>query len=134
MIKVFFPGKFQPPHLGHVITISKLLKDYEVIIGITEDKPRVMTREQVLDIFETIFTTRLTCRLIDGKLTNYKNTDNLPMFDILVSGNDEVIDWGLKMGLPVKKVSRTEGVGFSGNELRELLKWGNKVSERSKKI
>jgi len=122
MIKVLFPGKFQPPHLGHILTITKLLKDYEVIIGITEDKPRVISREDVSTIFESVFTTRASCRLIDGKLTDYKNTDKLPMFDILVSGNDEVIEWGMKLGLAVKKVPRSEGIGCKGEDLRRIVK------------
>lgn len=120
MINIFFPGKFQPPHIGHVLTISKLSLHDHVIIGITEDEPRVISREKVRDIFETIFTTRVDYRLIDGILTEYKDTDKLPEFDVLASGNDEVIEWGIKLGLAVKKVSRSEGIGCSGENLRKL--------------
>jgi len=43
MKNVLFPGKFQPPHLGHIITIMRLRKDYnKIIIGITDDKPEVI--------------------------------------------------------------------------------------------
>jgi len=120
MLDVFFPGKFQPPHIGHVLTISKLLKDDHVIIGITDDKPRVMSREEVQTIFETIFLTKVEYKFINGKLTDYKDTDGLPEFDVLVTGNDKVIEWGLKLGLAVKKIPRSEGIGCSGTELRKL--------------
>jgi len=120
MAIVFFPGKFQPPHIGHVISISKLLGNNHVIIGITEGPPRVMKREEVKEIFETIFRNSVEYHCIDGILTDHKTIENLPEFDILVSGNDEVIEWGINLGLTVRKIPRTEGLGCCGTELRKL--------------
>ena len=122
MITVFFPGKFQPPHIGHVMTISKLINNYEkVIIGITEDKPRIVSREEIQTIYETIFGKKVEYRFIDGVLTDYKTTEGLPKFDILISGNSDVIEWGLKLGIAVKSMPRSKGIGCSGSEVRELL-------------
>lgn len=120
MTTILFPGKFQPPHIGHILTISKLLKHGRVIVGITEGEPRVISREEVQTIFETVFTTRAGYKFIDGTLTDYTDMDKLPEFDVVATGNDEVIEWGLKLGLSVKKVPRSKGIGYSGTELREL--------------
>lgn len=122
----FFPGKFQPPHIGHIITISKLLKDYnKIIIGITEDEPRIMPREKVKEIFNTIFEpfiqfSHVDTILIDGILTKRENIDDLPKFDVLLSGNDKVLNWGLKHRFTVKNIPRSKGIGYSGIQIRKL--------------
>ena len=33
----FFPGKFQPPHLGHIITLMRIYKKFDKPIQITYD-------------------------------------------------------------------------------------------------
>jgi len=123
-MKVFFPGKFQPPHIGHVLTISKLLNQgHRVIIGISQDKPRVISQEKVKGIFDMIFSSFDTsCFLFEGALTDYKEINDFPEFDILVSANPKVIDWALKLGLNVRLCPRSEGIGHSGTELRKLCK------------
>lgn len=117
---LFFPGKFQPPHIGHVLTIAKLMNNNHVIIGITQGEPRVVSQEKVKQIFETIFRNKVEYHLVKGTLTDYKKLEGLPEFDVLVTGNDEVIEWGIKLGLTVRKVSRSDGIGCSGTELRNL--------------
>jgi len=121
---VFFPGKFQPPHIGHVITISKLLKKYEVIIGISPDSPRVMTQKDVVKTFKKIFGDRVDYFIFSKILTNMTKGDVacLPKFDILISaGNDAVLSWGKKMGLKTKNIPRAKCIGASGSELRRLM-------------
>lgn len=122
MMDLFFPGKFQPPHIGHVITISKLKNIGNVIIGISEDSPQIIPIQKVLDIFKTIFNGSVDYFLIKGRLIDYKNIEGFPNFDVLVSGNDKVIEWGLKIGLAVKRFPRSEGIGCSGEELRRMVK------------
>ena len=47
-MSILFIGKFQPPHLGHVLTIKKLLKKYpNVTIGITQGKPQFFNRKKL---------------------------------------------------------------------------------------
>jgi len=123
MNTVFFPGKFQPPHIGHVLTISKLMREgYSVVIGISQDTPRVLPQKKVREIFFTIFGRRVEYYLFDGVLTDYKDLKDFPSFDVLASGNDDVLLWGLNLGLSVKKTERSEGIGQSGTELRKLWK------------
>ena len=55
-MSILFIGKFQPPHLGHVLTITKLLKKYpNVTIGITPGKPQFFNRKKIKSIFEDVF-------------------------------------------------------------------------------
>ncbi len=122
MTTVFFPGKFQPPHIGHVMTITKIKKQFKkVIIGITEGQPRVISQEEVNTIFKTIFDD-VEFILVKGTLTDYKNTNGLPDFDILLTGNDEVVIWAKSLNVDVLKIPRSKGILCSGTELREVIK------------
>ena len=40
----FFPGKFQPVHMGHITSLMKIYDDYDkIIIGITSDSPAILS-------------------------------------------------------------------------------------------
>ena len=52
---VFF-GKFQPPHLGHVITIKRILQDFKkLIVGITYTDKNGLGPNKIKKIFEDTF-------------------------------------------------------------------------------
>lgn len=119
----FFPGKFQPPHIGHVLTISKLLKSYNIIIGISPDKPRVASQHEVKDTFKTIFCDRVQYFIFNDVLTNYTSISQFPKFDVLLTGNNNVINWAKKLKVSVKKISRSECVGASGTGIRRMLEY-----------
>ena len=54
MTIALFPGKFQPPHLGHITTLMKLYPKYDkIIIGITQDKPEVLSQEKRKELFDS---------------------------------------------------------------------------------
>lgn len=132
----FFPGKFQPPHLGHILTLKRLAREYDkIFVGITGDSPQVMPATEVAKIFAEVLEGKsFEILTIKGKLTEktpkeLKNDINSTIpniknfnFDVLISGNKEVIDWGLKNGLTVRFFPRAEGPFFSGTELREQMK------------
>jgi len=122
----FFPGKFQPPHIGHVLTISKILKKYNVIIGISPDGPNIISQNEVINIFKTIFENRVEYFIFDNVLSNYKDVNIFPYFDIILTGNIEIINWAKKLKLPVEKIPRSNCIGGSGTELRRLYKNENK--------
>jgi cytidyltransferase-like protein len=121
---VFFPGKFHPPHMGHLSTILKLLPKYKkVIIGVTEDQPEnsMLSVERIIDIIETVFKKYndiSVCR-IPGVLTEKESLEEMPNFDILLSGNPKVVEWAIRHNIIVKNVSRSEGL--SGTDIREAL-------------
>lgn len=120
MTIAFFPGKFQPPHIGHVLTLSKLLKRYDIIIGISPDEPRVVSQQVVKETFETIFDDKIQYFIFDKVLSNYQNISFLPKFDVLLTGNEKIIEWAKKLEIPVEKIPRSKCIGSSGSELRGL--------------
>ena len=51
-----FPGKFQPVHLGHVISVLEIYEDYDsIIICMTEDEPRILSLGERKAVFEKVF-------------------------------------------------------------------------------
>lgn len=121
----FFPGKFQPPHLGHVVSVIRLYKKYDkILIGITEDEPSVISRQEARNIFEEVFQylPKVEVRLIKGVLLSYLSREGLPKFDVLLTGNPDVIEWCNKRDVPCIFVPRSEGLGFSGTFIRKVEK------------
>ena len=56
MITALFPGKFQPPHLGHIISIMSICDQYDkVIVAVTDDNPKILTLDKRVDIFSNYF-------------------------------------------------------------------------------
>lgn len=122
----FFPGKFHPPHLGHLKTILDLTKKYDkVIVGISEHLPKnpVTTVNRIIEILEQIFENfdNIEVCKIKGTLIKKKNKKGLPKFDILLSGNIDVLEWATKMKIPHRFIKRAEGYLFSGTEIRDEL-------------
>ncbi len=127
-----FSGRFQPPHLGHVITLMKLYPLYdEIIMAITEytwggTKMPVLSVKYVKEILEAVFKNIPKYRVIVSSKAMIERTsfDDLPRFDVIVTGDLKLIKHLEKVGMEYRFIPRTEGVGYSGTELREVLKWG----------
>jgi len=120
----FFPGKFQPPHLGHIMSLMQLYPEYDkIIVGITEDGPNVLSQEERKTIFEKAFEhlPKFEVVLIKGVLTEMNSLKDLPEFDICISGNKKVIEKIRGLGKETKFFHRTEGMYFSGTKIRKLL-------------
>lgn len=120
----FFPGKFQPPHLGHMISMMQLYPKYDtIIIGITEDGPKMLTQEERKKIFEKALEhlPKFKVVLIKGVLSEAKSLEHLPYFDVCISGNMKVIKNIKKLGREVKFMPRSTGLYFSGTELRRII-------------
>lgn len=120
----FFPGKFQPPHLGHIISLMQLYPRYDkIIIGITEDVPNVLSQEERKAIFEKAFEhlPKFKVVLINGVLTEANSLKGLPEFDVCVSGNKKVIEKLRSLGKEAEFLPRSEGAYFSGTKIRKLL-------------
>jgi len=126
----FFPGKFQPPHLGHVLTIMSVYDLYdEIIIGITDDGPFICPRPYTKEVFEKVFRflPKVRIVLIDGILCDKKSLLGLPRFNVLLSGNPDVIDWAIKHNANCENIPRSEGLGFSGTGIRSIPEYKSKV-------
>lgn len=123
----FFPGKFHPPHIGHVQTILNILPKYrKLIIGVSEHIPKNATSTEPRDIVRALksffgsFENIEVC-LVEGVLSKKKNLEGLPDFDVLLSGNPKVLSWAKHFNVNVQHVSRSEGMLFNGTGIRDIL-------------
>ena len=121
----FFPGKFQPVHMGHITSLMKIFDDYDkIIIGITSDSPNVLSLKSRKEIFKSVLSrfNKFEFVLFDTALVNIKDTNTLPKFDVCVTGNQSVVDFMEKNNFKTRLLSRSEGVGYSGTEIRSISK------------
>ena len=120
----FFPGKFQPVHLGHIITIMGFYDKYEkIIIGITEDGPDFISMNQRVEVFQQIFKhiPKVSINHIHGKITNAKDLSHLPEFDVCLSGNRAVLKTLNDKGYKTIYTNRATGLGYSGRVIRKIV-------------
>ncbi len=128
MATAFFPGKFQPIHVGHVITLMSLYEKYDrIIVGITDDFPQVLSQNEKKEIFELIFKylPKYDFVLIKEIITNSKDLSYLPKFDVCLTGNEKVIKTMTDLGLNAQFLERSKGIGYSGTEIRTLIEKSN---------
>lgn len=127
-----FPGRFQPPHLGHILTLMWIYPLYdEIIIAVTSytyggRKRQVLKPREVKEIFENVFKHLPKIKVIvAGKgFIERRKFDDLPRFDVVVTGNLETIKRMEKLGIKARYVPRSKGVpGWNGTELRGSLDW-----------
>ncbi len=112
-----FPGKFNPPHMGHAITIAKLAKAYDLTVVVTTDSPEdaKWTPAEIADemrLYAGVMGFKV--ETFDGTLTNQ---DHNPFDGLtILSGNPAVLEWAGRVGgIPVE-VSRAGAV--SGTDMR----------------
>jgi nicotinamide mononucleotide adenylyltransferase len=122
----FFPGKFHPPHIGHILTMLNILPKYKkLIIGVSEDIPNdnVTTPNDIRETLGLFFKNfkNVELSMIHGVLIHKKSLEGLPKFDVLLSGNPDVLNWAEHHGIEAKFVPRSEGVFCSGTEIRKIL-------------
>ena len=119
----FFPGKFQPVHMGHITSLMRIFDDYDkIIIGITSDSPNVLSLNERKGVFESVLSrfNKFEYVFFDTALVDIKDKTILPQFDICVSGNQAVIDFMEKNNFKTRSLDRSEGVGYSGTEIRSI--------------
>ena len=133
MVTAVFPLRGQPPHIGHIITIVNIYDDYDKIILYVLDNPGkyhspkefIMPPEEVANIFKKIFKHMPKIEVIIGSkhFRDATSFDGLPEFDILVTGNEDLIK-GLKIKIPVRFVPRStiHGYDINGTLLRNLMR------------
>jgi hypothetical protein len=124
----FFPGKFHPPHVGQIQTILNIIPKYKkVIIGVSEHMPEDGALTTPNDILLTLrglfkhFKNVEVC-LIKGVLVDKKDTDGLPEFDVLLSGNEDVLSWAKTHDVMAEFIDRSCGDLCSGTNVRGILK------------
>ena len=109
-----FPGRFQPPHIGHILTIMRIYPDYDkILVAVVKDpyEKRVLSTEEVIKILRTIFKHLPKIEVIDGGLKfQYRSSfKDLPPFDVVVGGNKKTIQHLKKLGIKTRYVPRSGG-------------------------
>ena len=135
----FFPGKFHPPHIGHILTILNILPKYKkLIIGISGDTPddKITTPDDIKETLGMFFKNfeNLELCIIRGVLIYKENLEGLPKFDILLSGNPDVLEWAKTQGVQTKLIPRSEGVFCSGTEIRKILDGSHEQTKNSVRL
>lgn len=125
-----FPGRFQPPHLGHLLTLMRIYPLYDKIIIVVSEytyggkKNQVIPPKVAQKILEDAFEQLPKFQVVLSRKGFIERTtfDDLPKFDVVVSGNLALIQHCEKLGIKTRYVKRTKGLlGWSGRELREAL-------------
>lgn len=141
MKTAFFPGRFEPFHLGHLHTVKKILTDNDqIIIGI-RDVP--INRRNPFNLIERSWI--VAQMLVEDKidLTRciiaevpdigsrwIKRVEKILSFDALYSGNNQVKKPFKSSTYPVIHLSRKgQGGGYSGKRVRENLFKNKSISE-----
>jgi len=125
-----FPGRFQPPHLGHVLTLMRMYPLYsEIIIAVTTytyggTKKHVMRQSEVKKILKKVFKhlPKYNVIIIGKGFIERDNYNDLPKFDVVVTGNMQIINKLEKLKIktryqPRSKIGKLE---INGQMLREL--------------
>ena len=124
-MSILFIGKFQPPHLGHVLTINKLVKKYKrITIGITEGSPKYFERKKIKHIFNSVFSGKknINIVLLSGAVDK-KTIEIKKKYKFIISGNKKILEILKKLNFKTKYQPRTKGYSFSGKlHRRELIK------------
>jgi len=123
-----FPGRFQPPHLGHVLTILNVAKKYDrVIVAVVDLPPSIMPPEESAAILKRVFEGRRKIRVIHAgtPLMLRLRYDDLPRFDVVVTGNVRTAEAMYARGFKVDIMDETREYPYwSGAWIRRKMAEG----------
>ena len=113
MTRAIFPGKFNPPHIGHVRTALKLARLYDLTVVVTSDVPEgsAFTPEEIAAEFKGL---GLRVDVYGGTLT--EADDNPYPGRLILTGNMAVVDWANGVGADCLFIPRSGKV--SGTAIR----------------
>ena len=112
--KAVFPGKFNPPHLGHARSILRLNLEYDLTVVVTSDVPpdAHYTPDQIADEIRAL---GVRVSRFYGVLTAQDNNPFEPG-TVIISGNPAVLSWAKIVGAPSRLWPR-QGI-ISGRDMR----------------
>lgn len=135
---ILFSGRYDPPHLGHLLTFQRLATEYDKVIICILDYPRqfkpIRERLKTIEValggcigsFEVIVNS------VNLEHATQEDMDTLPAFDCVGTGNQGVYFNMVKLGIPVVEIKRTPGYNASDSrKFQKLIKfledeWGVK--------
>lgn len=122
MTTALFLGRFQPPHVGHLLTIRSLANRYDKLrVGVTEAEPSVMPVPKVIELLRHL--------LPDPKIEFLHVTGSVEggtaiidcEFDVCCSGNQAVLDIMKAKGYQTDFTPRSHDHIYSGTQEREAF-------------
>lgn len=119
MKTALFLGRFQPPHVGHLLTIRSLAARYDkVIIGVTESQPSVMPVPDVLELMQKLLLGNFEFLHIRGSVEG--GTAKIDCkFDVCCSGNPAVLERMRANGYITEYTERSVDALYSGTRQRQ---------------
>jgi len=123
-MKVLFPGKFNPIHVGHILQIAKLVKNYDITVGVQCNRTfkRVITYEEVKFILDTIFDKKvIVYKYNKSYISGFpkKIKDN---FDMVASGNIKIILSAYRQDIKVIQLNRIKG--YRASKMKRMYENG----------
>lgn len=133
MAVALFLGRFQPPHVGHLITIQKLAAKYDkLVVGVTECEPSVMPTENVISILRLLLPNpNISFIGVKGSVEGGTAVIDCE-FDVCCSGNPAVLSIMEKKGFRTEYAERALDAVFSGT--RERQAYIDNAIEKSKAV
>ncbi|MFA5166857.1 MAG: adenylyltransferase/cytidyltransferase family protein [Candidatus Paceibacterota bacterium] len=135
MKTAIFSGRFDPVHLGHVLTILKLLDRFDRVVVVILDYPERegCTAQEAFDIFQSVFIHISSPRMITLIINkdHFATISREQYLDLIktvgakndgvvyVSGNRKVLDNFQHMDLPWEYIPRSRE--YSGTEERRRI-------------
>ena len=120
----YFIGKFQPPHIGHVVSIKKLKKIFtKVVVGVTDGQPNFISNHLQEEIFNAILLDD-NVEIVKFNGAVDKNTielDKLPKNCVVASGNQQVIDFFAEKEIETYFLNRSYDELYSGTKIRNSI-------------
>jgi nicotinamide mononucleotide adenylyltransferase len=122
----------QPPHIGHILTIVRIYDEYDKIIlhvaGKTGKHYRhedfIIPPEEVVAALREIFKHMPKVEVILGDMLLRERTafDDLPHFDVIITGNKDFIKT-TKSDKPIRFIRRSTigGYDISGTAIRKII-------------
>lgn len=122
MTTALFLGRFQPPHVGHLLTIRSLSVRYEkLIVGVTEAEPSVMPVSNVIDLLQHLLPDP-TIEFIHVAGSVEGGTAVVECeFDVCCSGNQAVLDIMKSKGYKTDFTERSHDHIYSGTQERDAF-------------
>ena len=116
-----------PPHMGHILSLFRMKDEYDkIIIAITPSthggkKTQVMPVNEIMDIFTEIFERnfpeKYQVTYSKDDFSTRTKFDDLPKFDVIVTGNKRSFKHMKSIGQNV--VWRPRVPGYCGTYIRE---------------
>lgn len=126
-----FPGRFQPPHIGHILTLVRLCSLYDkIIVAVSTytfggEKPHIIEPDESVKVLKEIFELLPKLEII-GPIPGFLEREDLndyPYFDEVISGDPLVIQHARKLHVKCTYVpcSTVGGMEIHATLIRKAL-------------